>query len=244
MTELLFLNDSYIKDFECHVVEIDEEESAVVLDKSAFFPGGGGQLCDRGMLVGKDSAYPVESVKKKGAGVYHYINGELPERGEALKGIIDWDYRYDIMKTHTAMHILCGVVWRDYRVQVTGVNMDVLKGRMDFEFPNLDKELIEEIEEKINVEVTNKREIHINFLEREEAFKIPDLIRTKINLLPEGIREIRTIDIEGLDIQADGGTHLINTSEVGRISIVGYKNKGKSNKRIFVEIEKGGGSDE
>ena len=134
------------------------------------------------------------------------------------------------------MHILCGVVWRDYKAQVTGGDMDALKGRMDFEFEGLDKELIKEIEEKVNKEIEYQRNINVKILKREEAFQIPDLIRTKINLLPEGISEIRTVEIEGLDLQADGGTHLKNTKEVGSIKIADYKSKGKINKRIYVEI--------
>ena len=141
------------------------------------------------------------------------------------------------MRTHTAMHILCGVVWRDYKAQVTGCDMDCLKGRMDFEFENFDKELVEEIEKKVNKEVELKRNINVNILAREEAFKIPDLIRTKINLLPEGIKEIRIVEIEGLDLQADGGTHVKNTTEVGKIKIVDYKSKGKINKRIYIELD-------
>ncbi|MCT4621308.1 MAG: alanyl-tRNA editing protein [Marinisporobacter sp.] len=236
MSELIFQKDSYIKEFDCKVIAIDENENAVLLDKTAFSPGGGGQLCDKGVLVG-DTTYQVKKVKKKGEKIYHYIDGALPQVDERLKGKIDWEYRYKLMRTHTAMHILCGVVWRDYKAQVTGGNMDPLKGRMDFEFENFDKALIQEIEEKVNKEVENKRNIKVNILKREEAFQIPDLIRTKINLLPEGIKEIRTIEIEGLDLQADGGTHVNNTSEVGKMKIVDYKSKGKINKRIYVELE-------
>ncbi|QZY57198.1 alanyl-tRNA editing protein [Crassaminicella profunda] len=236
MSELIFQKDSYVKEFDCTIIDIDEAENAVVLDKTAFFPGGGGQLCDKGILIG-DATYPVKKVKKKGEKIYHYIDGALPKIKESCKGKLDWEYRYKLMRTHTAMHILCGVVWRDYKAQVTGGNMDPLKGRMDFEFENFDKALIQEIEEKVNKEVGNKRNIKVNILKREEAFKIPDLIRTKINLLPEGINEIRTIEIEGLDLQADGGTHVNNTSEVGKMKIVNYKSKGKINKRIYVELE-------
>ncbi|MDH3674914.1 MAG: alanyl-tRNA editing protein, partial [Anaerolineae bacterium] len=148
----------------------------------------------------------------------------------------DWDRRYKLMRTHTAFHILCGVVWRDYGAQVTGGNMDVLKGRMDFEFETLRQELVREIEEKLNVEVAAAREVRVRSLPREEAFQIPDLIRTKINLLPAGITEIRVVEIVGLDLQADGGTHVANTREVGTISVAGYKSKGKINKRLMLEL--------
>lgn len=237
MTELIFQKDSYVKEFECKVTAVDETENAVILDKTAFYIGGGGQPCDVGVLEADTDTYVVKKVKKKGNDVYHYIDGKLPTINETYVGKIDWEHRYKLMRTHTAMHILCGVVWRDYKAQVTGGDMDCLKGRMDFEFENFDKELVQEIEEKVNQEVECKRNIKVNILGREEAFQIPDLIRTKINLLPEGIKEIRTVEIEGLDLQADGGTHVKNTAEVGKIKIVDYKSKGKINKRIYVELE-------
>lgn len=237
MTELIFQKDSYIKEFECKVIGVDAAENAVILDRTAFYIGGGGQPCDVGVLETTAYKYIVKKIKKKGNDVYHYIDGKTPEVNEICTGKIDWEHRYKLMRTHTAMHILCGVVWRDYKAQVTGGDMDCLKGRMDFEFENFDKALVEEIEEKVNKEVQCKRDIKVNILGREEAFEIPDLIRTKINLLPEGIKEIRTVEIEGLDLQADGGTHVKNTFEVGKIKIVDYKSKGKTNKRIYVEIE-------
>ncbi|MBK8047327.1 MAG: alanyl-tRNA editing protein [Anaerolineales bacterium] len=141
------------------------------------------------------------------------------------------------MRTHTAMHILCGVVWRDYGAQVTGGNMDPGEGRMDFEFANLSRELITEIEAKCNAEVAAARAIRTQILPRAEAFAIPDLIRTKINLLPEGIQEVRTVEIVGLDLQADGGTHVANTREVGGIRVVDYKSKGAINKRIYIRLD-------
>jgi misacylated tRNA(Ala) deacylase len=141
------------------------------------------------------------------------------------------------MRTHTAMHILCGVIFRDYGAQVTGGNMDPLKGRMDFEFETMHQELVAEIETAINKEVDNDRPLAVRILPREEAFQIPDLIRTKINLLPEGIKEVRVVEIKDLDMQADGGTHVARTAEVGRIRVADYKSKGKINKRIYIELE-------
>jgi misacylated tRNA(Ala) deacylase len=135
------------------------------------------------------------------------------------------------------MHILCGVVWPDYGASVTGGDMDPLKGRMDFEFEKFSADLVHTIEEAVNKEVAAARDVSVKILPREEAFAIPDLIRTKINLLPEGIEEVRTVEIKGLDLQADGGTHVLNTSEVGTIRVVKHKSKGKINKRIYVEIE-------
>lgn len=141
------------------------------------------------------------------------------------------------MRTHTALHILCGVVWRDYGAKVTGGNMTPGEARMDFEFENMTAEFAEEVEAKINAEVSAGRDIIINNLTREEAEQVPDLIRTKINLLPPNIQEIRTIDIHGLDMQADGGTHVANTREVGVIKVVGHESKGRINKRLRIALE-------
>ena len=141
------------------------------------------------------------------------------------------------MRTHTAMHILCGVIFRDFGAHVTGGDMEPLKGRMDFEFESMSSELVGVINAAINKEVQAAREVRAKVLPREEAFKIPDLIRTKINLLPEGIAEVRTVEIVGLDLQADGGTHVKNTSEVGVMHVTDYKSKGKINKRIYIELD-------
>jgi misacylated tRNA(Ala) deacylase len=141
------------------------------------------------------------------------------------------------MRTHTAMHILCGTIYRDYGAHVTGGDMEPLKGRMDFEFESMTHELVEVIDAAVNKEVAAARDIRVAILPREEAFQIPDLIRTKINLLPEHITEVRTVEIVGLDLQADGGTHVKNTSEVGTMHVVDYKSKGKINKRIYVELD-------
>ena len=234
MTELLFLTDAYVQEFEAVVTA--QVEGGVVLDRTAFYPGGGGQPCDFGVLQAGDQTWDVVMVKKVGGQVIHFIEGELPGVGTAVTGKLDWERRYQLMRTHTAMHILCGVVWRDYGAQVTGGNMDPLKGRMDFEFETMRQELVAEIETAVNAEVAAARDVRVQILPREEAFQIPDLIRTKINLLPEGITEIRTVELVGLDLQADGGTHVNNTSEVGTIKIVDYKSKGKINKRIYVEL--------
>jgi misacylated tRNA(Ala) deacylase len=234
MTELLYHTDSYVKEFTAAVVGHDTEQNGVLLDRTAFYPGGGGQPNDAGKLIVGDKTYNVPKVAR---GNIHIIEGELPPVGAAVQGILDWDRRYKLMRTHTAMHILCGVVWRDYGASVTGGNMEPLSGRMDFEFERLQKELVSEIEERINVEVAAARDIRVKILPRDEAFQIPDLIRTKINLLPEGIPEVRTVEIVGLDLQADGGTHVANTREVGRIRITDYKSKGGINKRVYIELE-------
>lgn len=236
MNELLFQTDSYLKEFDAEVIETDNAENAVILDRTAFYPGGGGQPNDTGFLHSGTKTYKVVKVKKEGNRILHCIEGELPAAGTDVRGQLDWDARFRLMRTHTAMHILCGVVWRDYGAQVTGGNMEPLAGRMDFEFESLEAGLIKEIEEKVNREVSAARDVRVEILPREEAFLIPDLIRTKINLLPEGISHVRTVEISGLDLQADGGTHVANTREVGTMRIVEYKSKGKINKRIYVEL--------
>jgi len=232
MTELLYQTDSYLKEFEAVVTAVIPDEKAVALDRTAFYPGGGGQPNDVGMLAGLN----VLKVRKAGDDVLHILDGDLPAVGTRVHGVINWDRRYQLMRTHTAMHILCGCVFRDYGAQVTGGDMEPLKGRMDFEFERLQKELVTVIETAINREVQAGRDVRVKILPRAEAFQIPDLIRTKINLLPEGIQQVRTVEIVGLDLQADGGTHVKNTSEVGQIRVVDYKSKGAINKRIYVEV--------
>ncbi len=238
MTNLLYQTDSYLKEFDAEILRVDADSRTLVLDQTAFYPGGGGQPYDLGWVRVDGREYPVTKTKKRGADVLHFIGGdaELPEVGTSVHGEIDWDRRYKLMRTHTAMHILCGVVFRDYGASVTGGNMDILKGRMDFEFETMHKELVAEIEENINIEAKKGHDVKVAILPREEAFQIPDLIRTKINLLPKGIDEIRTIEIVGLDLQADGGTHVKKTSEVGELRVTDYKSKGKINKRIYVEV--------
>ena len=235
MTEALYHTDAYLKEFDAVVTAIDGNK--VALDRTAFYPGGGGQPNDVGMLSAGDQTWRVIKVSKQGADVWHELDRELPAIGSPVHGAIDWDRRYKLMRTHTAMHILCGVIFRDYGASVTGGNMEPLKGRMDFEFETMRQEFVKQIEEKINVEVAQARPTQVKILPRAEAFQIPDLIRTKINLLPEGITEVRTVEIVGLDLQADGGTHVANTSEVGHIRVVDYKSKGKSNKRIEVALD-------
>ncbi|HEC22063.1 MAG TPA: alanyl-tRNA editing protein [Chloroflexi bacterium] len=238
MTELLYQTDSYLKEFEATVTAIDPENHGIILNRTAFYPGGGGQPPDKGTLTIGGQVYHVSRAKKIGGEIVHLIEeAELPETGQEATGRIDWERRYKLMRTHTAMHILCGVIWRDYGASVTGGNMEPLKGRMDFEFETMRRELVQEIENSINAEVANAREVRVAILPREEAFQIPDLIRTKINLLPEGITQVRVVEIVGLDLQADGGTHVRNTSEVGRLKVVDYKSKGKINKRIYLEVE-------
>jgi len=235
MTELLYHTDSFARTFDAEVV--DTVPGGVILDRTAFYPGGGGQPHDVGWLIVGGDRSDVAKVQRQKGGIVHTVDEPLPGVGTTVRGELDWERRYALMRTHTAMHILCGVVWRDYGASVTGGKMKPLQGRMDFEFERMEKELVAEIEEKINAEVDQARPISTRTLPREEAFQIPDLIRTKINLLPDHIKEVRVVEIEGLDLQADGGTHVANTSEVGPLRIVDYKSKGRINKRLVLALE-------
>jgi misacylated tRNA(Ala) deacylase len=237
MTDLLFQTDSYMQAFTATVVAVKADEGAIALDRTAFYPGGGGQPSDLGWVDVQDQTLPVTQVKRQGEHVWHWLDGALPAVGTSVTGRLDWDRRYKLMRTHTALHILCGVVWRDYGALVTGGNMEPLKGRMDFEFEILRRELVHEIEAAVNAEVEQGREVRVQLLPREEALQIPNLIRTKINLLPKGIIQVRTVDIVGLDLQADGGTHVANIREVGRVRVVNYKSKGQINKRIHIALD-------
>jgi len=236
MTQLLHLSDSYLRQFEASVVAV--AEGGVVLDRTAFYPQGGGQPSDTGIFRDEEGReYTVLKVQKVKGQVVHRLEEEPPAVGSTVQSFIDWDRRYKLMRTHTALHILCGVIWRDYGAAVTGGNMEPLKARMDFELESMSAQFSAEVEQKINREVAAARPVRTRILPREEAFQIPDLIRTKINLLPESIQEVRVVEIEGLDLQADGGTHVANTSEVGWIRVTGHESKGRINKRLRIELE-------
>ena len=235
MTKLICHENSYIKEFDAKVTSI--RETGIILDKTAFYPGGGGQPADKGSIIFENSEYTINGIVKEGKNYIHKINSHNIRINETVRGIIDWENRYNLMRTHTALHILCGVIWRDYKALVTGGDMKPLSARMDFELDTLSSEFAKEVEESVNKEVENELDIEINIMEREEAFKIPDLIRTKINLLPNSIQQIRTVNITGLDLQADGGTHVNNTKEVGKIIVIGHESKGKINKRLRIKVE-------
>ena len=223
----------------------------MTLDRTAFYPGGGGQPHDTGSLasLAGGASWHVVEVRKEGGAVRHVLestDGEaLPRAGEQIRGEIDWTARYRLMRTHTALHVLCGVVFRDYGALVTGGNMGPDKARMDFEMDSAEftPERVAEIERRANEEIAAGRDVRVRILPRDEAFRIPDLIRTKINLLPEGIAEVRTVEIVGLDLQADGGTHVANTREVGGLKVVGTRSKGKANKRLEIVLTGGEGDE-
>jgi misacylated tRNA(Ala) deacylase len=237
MSDNLAYTDAYARSVAARVVGTDG--AAALLDRTVFYPGGGGQPSDSGWLrTDGGDAWRVTGARKAGDEVWHLLEGGAapPEMGSAVTVEIDWERRHALMRTHSALHVLCGVIWRDWSASVTGGNMEPLAGRMDFEFETMHADLVAEIERRVNVEIEADREIRVAVHPRDVAFAIPDLIRTKINLLPEGIREVRTIEIVGLDLQADGGTHVARTGEIGRVRVTGYESKGRINKRIRIEV--------
>jgi len=246
-TDPLFQRDAFLREFEATVTAVtpvsgdqtggQARAASVVLDRTAFYAGGGGQPCDIGMLAFPSGIATVTKVSSKDGEIVHELEGDIPAVGAQVTGSVDWDNRYALMRTHTALHILCGVIWREYGAHVTGGNMTPLAGRMDFELENITADFAEHVEALANAEIDAARDIGVRFLPRDAAFAHPDLIRTKINLLPEGIPEVRVVDIVGLDVQADGGTHVANTRDVGRIRIVGHESKGKINKRLRLVVE-------
>ncbi len=237
ITDLLYLRDAYLTEFDATVVDVresDARQGEIALDRTAFYPTGGGQPHDTGSLGGAQ----VVRVFKEGDLVWHAVDGDgpLPAPGDAVHGVIDWERRHRLMRTHTALHVLCGVIWNEWRVPVTGGNMEPLSARMDFEFDPLPDGFGPLVEQLVNNELIADHPIEVSFLPRSTAVHDEDLIRTKVSMIPESVSEIRVVDIVGLDKQADGGTHVRSTSEVGRIRVVKLENKGKGNKRVRVEI--------
>lgn len=236
MTQWLYLFESYQRDFEAGVTQVTS--AGVVLTQSVFYPGGGGQPSDQGELLCEDGRHiRVSGLKREKGRVVHLI--DQPDAlaiGMRVRGQLDWDRRFQLMRTHSAMNILCGVIWRDYAAHVTGANMTPCKGRLDFDLDHLTATFLAEIQTKVNLEVAAERDILIHSLSRDAALAMPDLIRTQVNWLPAYIQEIRTVDIVGLDLQADAGTHVANTGEVGQISLPKWQNKGKNNQRLYLEL--------
>lgn len=228
--ELLYLRDAYLKSFSARVTDV--RELAVALDRTAMYPTGGGQPHDTGQMNG----VRVIDVKKEGSMVWHTLDGPLPSVGDSVNVTIDWERRHALMRTHTALHVLCGVIWNEWRVPVTGGNMEPLSARMDFEFDPLPEGFAAKVEQLVNTAIATDYPIAVSFLPRDTAVADQDLIRTKVIMIPESVSEIRVVDIVGLDKQADGGTHVRSTAEVGRIKVLKTENKGKGNKRIRLEI--------
>ncbi|NBP53917.1 MAG: alanyl-tRNA editing protein [Actinobacteria bacterium] len=229
-TDLAYLRDAFVREFDATVIAVDGNR--VALDATYFYPTGGGQPHDTGTL---GSAH-VSEVRKEGDAVWHTLQGPVPSVGDVVHGAVDWDRRFNLMRTHTAMHILCGVIWNEWQVPVTGGNMEPLSARMDFEFDPLPEGFAQRVEDLVNEAIARDFPIEVSFLPRETAVLDADLIRTKVSLIPETVKEIRVVDIVGLDKQADGGTHVRSTADVGRFRVIKLENKGKGNKRVRVEI--------
>ena len=233
-TDLLYLRDAEMRTFTARVVEGDE--TGVVLDQTAFYVTGGGQPHDTGTLTWDGGTARVVDVRKADGVARHVLEGDRPAVGATVEGEVDWDRRHALMRTHSALHVLCGVIWNEWGKAVTGGNMEPLSARMDFEFDPLPEGFGATVEQRVNEELAAARPIQVSFLPRETAVEDEDLIRTKVNMIPESVREIRVVDIVGLDKQADGGTHVRSTDEVGRIRVVKTESKGKGNKRIRIEV--------
>ncbi len=233
-TDLLYLRDAYLQAADAVVTATDEDGRRVALDRTVFYPTGGGQAHDTGTLGG----LVVTDVGKDGDAVWHTLGGDgaAPRVGQMVHGEIDWDRRHALMRTHTALHILCGVIWNEWGTAVTGGNMDPLSARMDFEFDPLPGGFGSRVEDLVNAEIVADRRIEVAFLPRSNAVMDEDLIRTKVSRIPESVPEIRVVDIVGLDRQADGGTHVRSTAEVGRVRVVKTESKGKGNKRIRIQV--------
>lgn len=236
MTEQIYSTDAYARKMAAKVVGIDRDDGRLLLDRTVFYPGGGGQPCDIGELWIGDDRLVVSRVAQDSSGVWHWVEGGLPGSGTELVGRVDWDRRYLLMRTHTAMHALCGVIWERFQSPVTGGNMNPGEGRLDFELPQWDPEDKDPVEAELNRQLAMNRDVEVSFLPRTEADLDPSLIRTKVNLLPPSLTEVRVIDIVGLDRQADGGTHVNATEEVGKIRIKKVESKGKGFRRIRVEL--------
>ena len=238
VTDELFATDAYLRRFEAAVDEVDEAQRRVTLRRTAFYPGGGGQPADTGRLAWHDGAAEIARARRADGWLWHIVaDGQpLPAPGDEVEGVIDWDRRHLLMRTHTALHVLCGVIWQDFGVAVTGGNMEPGRGRLDFELPEMSAELGRRLETRINDEITRARAIVVEFLDRADADADPALIRTKANLIPASIDPLRVIDIRGLDRQADGGTHVATTAEVGVVEVTGTESKGRANKRVRIAI--------
>jgi misacylated tRNA(Ala) deacylase len=239
-TELVYLRDAELRRFDAVVTAV-ADGGGVVLDRTAFYVTGGGQPHDIGVLTWDGGSAKVVDVRKVGGEVVHVLDPATapdagPAVGAAVHGEVDDERRRALMRTHTALHVLCGVIWNEYKVAVTGGNMEPLAARMDFEFDPLPEGFGATIERRVNEEIAAARPIRVEFLPRATAVEDEDLIRTKVNMIPESVHEIRVVDIVGLDRQADGGTHVANTSEVGRVKVVKTESKGKGNKRIRLQI--------
>jgi misacylated tRNA(Ala) deacylase len=237
VTEELFASDAYRRSFDATVAEVDRDGGRVALARTAFYPGGGGQPHDLGSLDWGAGAMPVTRVKREAGRIWHWVDApELPGEGTEVAGELDWGRRHLLMRTHTALHVLCGVVWAEFGIPVTGGNMEPGSGRLDFPLESISAELGRRLESRINEELAAARAVVVEFLGRDAADADTALIRTAANLIPREIDPLRVIDIVGLDKQADGGTHVASTAEVGAVRVTGTESKGKGNKRVRIEV--------
>jgi misacylated tRNA(Ala) deacylase len=234
-THRLELDDQTLREWDATVLATTDD--GIVLDRSAFYPGGGGQPPDEGVLLWGGVQTRIAGVRK-GDDVY-LIAAEgdpLPPPGTSVRGGVEDARRTALMRTHSALHVLCGVVFRDYGALVTGGNMEPLTARMDFDLPELPEGFRDAVESACNAEVGADRRIDVRVLPRADAFALPDIIRTATNLVPADVKEVRIIDIVGLDQQADGGTHVASTSQIGKIEVVKIENKGRGFRRLRIRI--------
>jgi misacylated tRNA(Ala) deacylase len=235
-THRLDLDDQTLREWDATVLAVTDE--GIVLDLSAFYPGGGGQPPDHGVLLWGGVQTRIVGARKTGDDIYYIPEADdpLPAAGSTVKGAVEDDRRTALMRTHSGLHVLCGVVFRDYQVPVTGGNMEPLSARMDFNLPNVPDGFKQKVEEACNAEIQADRAILTRTLPRDEAFQIPDIIRTATNLVPPEVTEVRIVDITGLDQQADGGTHVASTKQIGHIRVAKVENKGKGFRRVRIEI--------
>ncbi|MBC7091491.1 MAG: alanyl-tRNA editing protein [Nitrososphaeria archaeon] len=234
MTNLLYMDDSYMKEFEAKVLEIFGEE--VVLDQTAFYPRGGGLPEDTGVIVKGQETYLVDRVRKEVDKVFHHVCSTGLHVGDMVRGVIDWERRYTIMRMHTGLHALASVFNRKTGALITGNQVGTDISRLDVNIERFDRMLIEEVFLETNEELSKNRNIKIYYLSREDAFKIPGIVKLA-EVMPPNIEKLRIVEIEGLDVQADGGPHVSNTREVGILKLVRVENKGKNNRRVYFSLE-------
>jgi misacylated tRNA(Ala) deacylase len=235
-TELLYATDAYVRSFDALVQDVTPD-GGVILDRTALYPTGGGQPHDLGVLTWQGGSANVVEVLKDGPRVVHRLDGQPPPVGTTVHAELDWERRYSLMRHHTALHSMSGVIFQLFGATVTGGQMYVDRARMDFQLPDLSQDRLQRIEQRTNELLAEGHPVSIRFLSRDEALQIPDLIRTRVSLIPDDVEMIRVVNIEGVDQQADGGTHVANTREVGQVRITGSENKGKGNKRLAIVLQ-------